>query len=143
MMKTIFLKPKELSRKRYLIDASDKILGKVAVKTANILRGKTKPYYAPHMEIGDFVIIVNADKIAVTGNKLADKMYYRHSGYPGGLKSQTLGKVMQKKPTFPLEHAIKGMLPKGSLGRKLFGNVKIYKGNKHPHEAQKPQVLEV
>jgi large subunit ribosomal protein L13 len=142
-MKTIFLKPKELSRKWYLIDASDKILGKVAVKAANILRGKTKPYYAPHMEMGDFVIIVNADKLSVTGNKIADKMYYRHSGYPGGLRTENLGKVMQKRPTFPLEHAIKGMLPKGRLGRKLFNNVKIYVGDKHPHDAQKPQVLEV
>ncbi len=142
-MKTIFLKPKELSRKWYLIDASDKILGRVAVKAANILRGKTKPYYAPHMDMGDFVIIVNADKVAVTGNKLADKMYYRHSGYPGGLKTENLGKRIQKKPTFPLEHAIKGMLPKGRLGRKLFNNVKIYVGDKHPHDAQKPQVLEV
>jgi large subunit ribosomal protein L13 len=142
-MKTIFLKPKELSRKWYLIDASDKILGKVAVKAANILRGKTKPYYTPHMEIGDFVIIVNVDKIAVTGNKLADKLYYKHSGYPGGLKSQTLAKAMAKKPEFPLEHAIKGMLPKGPLGRKLFNNVKIYVGNKHPHEAQQPQTIEI
>ncbi len=142
-MKTIFLKANELSRKWYLIDASDKILGKVAVKAANILRGKTKPCYAPHMEVGDFVIIVNADKIAVTGNKLADKLYYRHTGYPSGLKTETLGKALAKKPAFPLEHAIKGMLPKGPLGRKLFNNVKIYGGNKHPHEAQKPQTIEI
>jgi large subunit ribosomal protein L13 len=142
-MKTIFLKAKELSRKWYLIDASDKILGKVAVKAANILRGKTKPCYAPNQEVGDFLIIVNADKIAVTGNKMMDKMYYRHTGYPSGLRTQTLGKVILRKPAFPLEHAIKGMLPKGPLGRKLFGNVKIYGGNKHPHEAQSPQAIEI
>jgi large subunit ribosomal protein L13 len=142
-MKTIFLKPKELSRKWYLIDASEKILGRVATRAANILRGKTKAYYAPHQEVGDFVIIINADKVAVTGNKLTDKMYYKHSGYPSGLRTENLAKVFAKKPAFPLEHAIKGMLPKGRLGRKLFNNVKIYSGSKHPHEAQKPQAIEI
>jgi len=142
-MKTIFLKEKDICRKWFIIDAAGKTLGKVAVKVANTLRGKHKPYYTPHMEVGDKVIVINAEKIVVTGRKLTNKKYYKHSGYLGGLKVETLGKVLKRKPQFPLEHAIRGMLPKGTLGRKLFTNVKVYKGEKHPHEAQKPEILEL
>lgn len=137
-MKTIFVKPLTVTKKWYLIDAEGKNLGRLAVEAARILRGKNKPEYVPHQDMGDFVIIINADKVTVTGNKLEDKMYYHHSGFPGGLKSETLGQKLAKKPTFPLEHAIKGMLPKGKLGRQLFTNLKVYAGNAHPHMAQQP-----
>ena len=143
MMKTIFLKEKDICQKWFVIDAAGKTLGRVAVKVVTLLRGKHKPYYTPHMEVGDKVIVINADKITVTGRKLSDKKYYKHSGYLGSLKVETLNKVLKRKPQFPLEHAIKGMLPKGPLGRKLFNNVKVYKGETHPHEAQKPEILEI
>lgn len=142
-MKTIFAKPKDIEQKWFIIDAAGKRLGRIAAKVATILRGKHKPIYTPHMEVGDKVVIINADKIAVTGRKLSDKIYYRHTGFPGGVRSITLGKVLVKKPIFPLEHAIKGMLPNGRLGRKLFKNVKVYAGDVHPHEAQQPEVLEI
>jgi large subunit ribosomal protein L13 len=142
-MKTVFVKPASVERKWYLIDANDKVLGKVAATAASILRGKTKPYYTPHQEIGEYVIIVNADKIRVTGNKPARKIYYRHSGYPGGMTAESYEKIIARKPTFPLEHALKGMLPHNSLGRKLFTNAKIYAGPEHPHAAQKPVALEI
>ncbi len=142
-MKTIFLKPKDIKRQWYLIDAEGEVLGKVAVKVANLLRGKHKPYFTPNMEVGDFVIVINAEKAVVTGRKRTDKLYYRYSGYPGGLRSEPYEKIIKRKPTYPMEHAIKGMLPKGRLGRKLFGNVKIYAGPNHPHEAQKPIKIEV
>ena len=142
-MKTIFLNPEKIERKWYLIDAEGQILGKVAEKASTLVRGKHKPQFAPHQEIGDFVVIINAEKIRVTGKKQRDKLYYRHSGYPSGLTVESFEKVIVRKPTFPLEHAIKGMLPKNSLGRKLFKNVKVYAGNEHPHAAQKPQPLEI
>lgn len=142
-MKTIFVKPKEVERKWYLIDAQGKVLGKVAVKAADILRGKHKPYYTPHQEIGEYLIIVNAEKVKVTGGKEDKKIYYRYSGYPGGMTAEKLGKVLVRKPTFPLEAAIKGMLPHGSMGRKLFTNVKVYAGPNHPHAAQKPETIEI
>lgn len=142
-MKTIFLKQKEIQQKWYIIDATNKTLGKIATKIVTILRGKHKPIYTPHMEVGDRIIVINAEKIAVSGRKRTDKLYYRHSGYPGGLKVETFEKVLIRKPRFPLEHAIKGMLPKGPLGRKLFRNVKVYAGDQHPHQAQKPEVLEI
>lgn len=141
-MKTIFVKPKDVQRKWWLVDAQDQVLGRLASRIAIVLRGKNKPIFSPHMETGDFVVVVNAEKVKVTGNKREEKLYYRHSGYPGGLKTEVLGKVLAKKPTFPLEHAIKGMLPKGKMGRKIFQNVKIYAGPEHPHEAQKPETLE-
>ena len=122
-MKTIFVNQKEITRKWYVIDAEGKILGRVAVAVADILRGKHKPEFAPHQEVGDYVVVVNAAKVNVTGNKMGDKMYYRHSGYPGALKSESLEKMIQRKPVFPLENAIRGMLPKNRLGRKLFKNV--------------------
>jgi large subunit ribosomal protein L13 len=142
-MKTIFVKPQEVERKWYIVDAAGKRLGRVAAKVASILRGKHKPIYTPHQEVGDFVIIINADKVVVTGNKRKDKLYYHHSGQPGGLRVESFEKVIQKKPTYPLEVAIKGMLPKNRLGRKLFKNVKIYAGEAHPHGAQKPEPLQI
>lgn len=142
-MDTIFVKPDEIDRKWYVIDASGKRLGRVAVKAANLLRGKHKPEYAPHQEMGDFVIIINAEKVDVSGNKRSNKMYYRHSGYPGGLTTESFSDMIQRKPTYPMEHAIKGMLPHNRLGRKLFTNLKVYAGAEHPHAAQKPEELEI
>lgn len=140
-MKTIFVKQKDVEKKWYIIDAAGKRLGRLAVKVATILRGKHKPIFSPHMDTGDYVIIINAEKVQLTGRKKTDKVYYRHSGYPGGLKSESFSKIIQRKPTFPMEHAIKGMLPKGPLGRKLYQHVKIYSGENHPHKAQKPEEL--
>lgn len=142
-MKTIFVKPATVERNWHLIDADGKVLGKVAAKTAHLLRGKHKPLFTPHQEVGDYVVIINADKVLLTGGKAKAKTYYRHSGYPGGLRAETFEKVIKRKPFFPLEHAIKGMLPKGRLGRKLFGNVKVYAGPRHPHGAQQPDPMEV
>ncbi len=142
-MKTIFVKPQSIEKKWYLIDAEGKNLGRVAVAAARILRGKNKVEYVPHQDMGDYVIIINAAKASVTGNKMEDKIYYRHSMYPGGLKAESLEKMLQRKPTYPMEHAIKGMLPHGRLGRKLFTNVKIYAGAEHPHMAQKPIAVEI
>ncbi|MCK4542493.1 MAG: 50S ribosomal protein L13 [Spirochaetales bacterium] len=141
-MKTIFVKPKEVARKWYLIDADGKKLGRVAVQAVTLLRGKNKPEYTPHQEVGDYVIIVNAGKVAVSGGKEQKKIYYHHTGYPGGIKSENFQSMISRKPTFPLESAIRGMLPKGPLGRKLFKNVKVYAGERHPHGAQKPEVIE-
>ncbi|MBN2531440.1 MAG: 50S ribosomal protein L13 [Spirochaetales bacterium] len=140
-MKTIFVKQKDVEKKWYIVDAAGKRLGRIAVRVATILRGKHKPIFSPHMDTGDYVIIINADKVQLTGRKKLDKIYYRHSGYPSGLKSENFTKVIQRKPTFPLEHAIKGMLPKGPLGRKIYQHVKIYCGENHPHMAQKPEEL--
>lgn len=137
-MKTLYVKPADVERKWYLIDAGGKRLGKVAVEAATLLRGKHKALYTPHQEVGDFVVIINAEKADLSGTKAQTKMYYRHSGYPGGITAETYNQVLSKKPTAPLEKAIKGMLPKGPLGRKLFRNVKIYAGDRHPHAAQKP-----
>ncbi|RKX90384.1 MAG: 50S ribosomal protein L13 [Spirochaetes bacterium] len=142
-MDTIFVKPRDITRKWYIIDASGKRLGRVAVKAANLLRGKHKPEYAPHQEVGDYVIIINADKVEVTGNKRDRKMYYRHSGYPGGLTAERFSDMIQRKPTYPMEHAVKGMLPHNRLGRKLFTNLKVYAGENHPHAAQKPEAVEI
>jgi large subunit ribosomal protein L13 len=142
-MKTIFVKPREVVRKWYLIDAEGKVLGKVAAKAAELVRGKHKPEYTPHQEVGDYVIIINATKAVLTGRKTRQKEYYRHSGYPGSLKSESYEKVIKRKPTFPVEHALRGMLPKGRLGRKLFNNVKVYADERHPHAAQQPEVIEL
>jgi len=142
-MKTIFVKPAEVERKWYVIDAENKILGKVAVKAAYLLRGKHKALYTPHQEVGDYVIIINADKALLTGRKKTDKMYYRHSGYLGGLKSDTYEKLVARKPTAPMEKAVKGMLPSGPLGNKLYTNVKVYAGSNHPHAAQMPVAIEL
>ena len=142
-MKTIYVKSKETDRKWYVIDAEGQRLGRVAVEAANLLRGKYKPEFAPHQELGDYVIIVNADKVTVTGRKATQKLYYRHSGYPGAIKSESFQKVLQRKPQFPLEHAVRGMLPKNRLGRKLFTNLKVYAGADHPHAAQQPEAYSI
>ncbi len=142
-MKTVFAKPASVERKWYIIDAEGKVLGRVAAKVAAIVRGKNKAIFVPHQEIGDFVVVINADKIAVTGRKAQDKMYHNHTGYVGGLKSKTFEQLIQRHPTMPLELAIKGMLPKGPLGRKLAKNAKIYAGADHPHLSQKPESIEV
>ena len=142
-MKTEFVNPALTERKWFVIDAEGKILGRVAARAASIVRGKTKPTFSPHLEMGDYVVIINADKIAISGRKAQQKMYYRHSGYPGGLKSHNYEKVIARHPTQPLEDAIKGMLPKGPLGRKLAKNAKIYAGTAHPHAAQNPTAIEL
>lgn len=140
-MKTILAKEKDIKPVWYLVDASGKTLGRLAAKIINIIRGKNKPLYTPHLNMGDKVIVINADKIRVTGRKATDKIYYHHTGYPGGIKQEPYFKVAKRKPCFPLETAIKGMLPSGPLGTKCFQNVKIYAGAEHPHKAQNPQVL--
>ena len=141
-MKTVFAKPASVERKWYVIDAEGKVLGRVAAKIAAIVRGKNKAIFVPHQEIGDFVVVINADKIVVTGRKAQQKMYYRHTGYIGGLKANNYKAVMERHPTMPLEAAVKGMLPKGPLGRKLAKNVKIYAGSSHPHSSQNPINIE-
>ncbi len=142
-MNTIFPKQNQITRKWYLVDAQGVVLGRLAAQVAPILRGKHKSVFAPHMDVGDGVVIVNADKVVVSGRKRTDKTYYRHSGYPGGLKSIRYDKAISKKPTFPVERAIRGMLPKGALGNRLFRRVKVYSGSQHPHAAQKPEKLEL
>jgi large subunit ribosomal protein L13 len=140
-MDTIFVKPAALARRWFVIDAEGKALGRVAAKAAAIVRGKEKACFAPHQEMGDFVVIVNAAKAALTGRKKAQKLYYRHTGYVGGLKTVNFEKLSERHPEQPMELAVKGMLPKGPLGRKLFKNVKVYAGAEHPHAAQNPQVI--
>lgn len=142
-MKTSYAKKEDVARDWYLVDAQDKILGRLASEIATRLRGKHKPLYAPFMDAGDFVIVVNAEKISLTGKKLTDKVYYHHSGYPGGLKAVTAGKLLQEKPEELLRTAVKGMLPKNTLGRAMLKKLKIYRGGDHPHEAQCPRVLDL
>ena len=142
-VKTYYAKPHEVEQEWLLIDAEDQILGRVAAKAAHILRGKHKPTYTPHVDTGDYVVIINADKIRVTGNKGEAKRYYRHSGYPGGLKSESLNEVLAKHPERVLEHAIKGMLPHNTLGRAMGKKLKIYAGPEHPHQAQNPRKIEM
>ncbi len=142
-MKTFIAKKEGVSRDWYLIDARDKVLGRVAVEIARRLRGKHKPEFTPHTDTGDFVVVINAEKIALTGKKLDDKVYYHHSGYPGGIKSITAGKLLKKKPGDVLRIAVKGMLPKNSLGRMMLKKLKIYAGTDHPHEAQTPRSLDI
>jgi large subunit ribosomal protein L13 len=125
------------------VNAEDKILGRLASEIAKVLRGKHKPIYTPHLDCGDYVIVVNAEKVRVTGRKLDQKMYHRHSGYPGGLKSISLRNQLQKRPERVLEAAVRGMLPKNRLGRKMFKKLKVYAGDAHPHQAQQPKVLEL
>ncbi len=139
MRKTYSAKPKEIQHKWHLVDAEGQILGRLASEVAILLRGKHKPTFTPHMDTGDFVVVVNAEKIQVTGKKVQDKLYRRHSGYPGGLKTETLTAVAAKHPERIIEHAVRGMLPKGNLGRVLLGKLKVVCGPKHPHEAQQPE----
>ncbi len=141
-MKTYSAKPGEVTREWYLVDADGKTLGRLATQIADTLRGKRKPQYTPHVDTGDFVIVINAEKIAVTGNKLDQKRYYRHSGYPGGLRSRTLREQLDRRPTEVLRVAVKGMLPKNRLARQQITKLKIYAGPEHPHEAQNPRPLE-
>ena len=142
-MSTYTPKPGDVTRAWYVIDATDVVLGRLAVQAANILRGKHKPQFAPNADTGDFVIIINADKIRVTGTKASSKEYYRHSGYPGGLKCETFAEAMQKHPERVIEHAVKGMLPKNTLGRAMGKKLKVYTGSEHPHAAQKPRKIEL
>jgi large subunit ribosomal protein L13 len=140
-MKTYTAKKGEIAREWYVVDAEGQTLGRLATRIADTLRGKGKPQYTPHVDSGDFVIVVNADKIRVTGNKLDQKRYYRHSGYPGGLRSRTLREQLDRRPTEVLRSAVKGMLPKNRLARQQINKLKIYAGPEHPHEAQAPRPL--
>jgi len=140
-MKTYQPKAGEVNRRWLLVDAQGQTLGRLASRVAMLLRGKGKPVFAPHLDVGDFVVVINADKVAVTGRKLLQKVYYHHSQYPGGLKSATLEKLLREKPEAVLEKAVRGMLPKTKLGDALFGKLKVYAGAKHPHVAQQPTPL--
>ncbi|MBX5474241.1 MAG: 50S ribosomal protein L13 [Thermoleophilia bacterium] len=142
-MKTYNAKPGEVAREWYLVDADGQTLGRLATRIADTLRGKRKPQYTPHVDTGDFVVVVNADKIAVTGRKLDQKRYYRHSGYPGGLRSRTLREQLERRPTEVLRAAVKGMLPKNRLARRQLTKLKIYAGPEHPHTAQNPRPLDL
>ncbi len=137
-MKTIFFKEDETPREWLLVDAANRPLGRVAAEVASLVRGKHKAHFVRNQEMGDFVVVINADKVVMTGTKEKDKMYYHHTGFPGGIRSINFAKLQAKKPGYPLKLAVKGMLPKGSLGRKLLKNVKIYAGDTHPHAAQNP-----
>ena len=142
-MRTYTPKPTDVQRQWYVIDATDVVLGRLASQVATLLRGKHKPIYAPHMDTGDFVIVVNADKISLSGKKLEQKRAYRHSGFPGGLRAVAYGDLLKKHPTRAVEKAIKGMLPKNTLGRQMFSKVKVYAGPDHPHQAQQPVPFEI
>jgi len=142
-VRTYSPKPADVQRQWYVIDATDVVLGRLASHVATLLRGKHKPIYAPHVDTGDFVIVINADKVALSGNKLEQKKAYRHSGYPGGLRSVTYGELMEKRPEKAVEKAVKGMLPKNSLGRKMAKKLKVYAGPEHPHKAQQPVPFQI
>lgn len=142
-MKTYSAKPLEVERKWYIIDAEGKTLGRLATVCANLLRGKTKPEFTPNIDTGDFVIVINADKVKVSGNKETDKIYLHHTGYPGGLKTASFKEMMEKDPTRVIEKAVKGMLPHNTLGAQQFTKLKVYVGSEHPHDAQKPVVYEM
>jgi large subunit ribosomal protein L13 len=140
-MKTFSAKPHEVKRDWYVIDASDKVLGRLAVEIARRLRGKHKPEFTPHVDTGDYIVVINAEKVRVTGRKAEQKMYYRHSQYAGGLKTTSFTKLQQKFPTRVIEKAVKGMLPKGPLGSAMYRKLKVYAGTQHPHAAQQPLAL--
>lgn len=142
-MKTYSAKPAEVERDWWIVDAEGLTLGRLATQVASILRGKHKPIYTPNIDTGDFVIVINAEKVAVTGAKLDQKMYYRHSGYPGGLKERTLREQLQRAPERVIEAAVRGMLPKNKLGRAMFRKLKVYAGPSHPHQAQQPKPLTI
>jgi len=141
-MSTQIVKKADIDQKWHIVDLKGKVLGRAASEIAKVLRGKNKPCFANHMDAGDFVIVVNAEKVRLTGNKLIGKMYYRHSGYPGGLTTTAAGKMLEQKPQELIRTAVKGMLPKNKLGRQMFTKLKVYTGGDHPHAAQKPSVLE-
>ena len=140
-MKTVSTKPADVTRDWYVVDAEGKTLGRMATEIARRLRGKHKPEYTPHVDTGDYIIVVNAEKVRVTSNKAKDKMYYRHTGYPGGLRSMSFEKMVDHAPERTVEFAVKGMLPKGPLGRAMYAKLKVYAGTEHPHQAQQPQAL--
>ena len=142
-MKTFTATPSTITRDWYVVDAEGKTLGRIATEIARRLRGKHKPEYTPHMDTGDYIIVINAEKVTVTGNKTQDKMYYAHTGFPGGLKSINFEKLQAKKPEMIIEKAVKGMLPKGPLGREMYRKLKVYAGSEHAHAAQQPQVLDI
>jgi large subunit ribosomal protein L13 len=136
-------KKEDVQQSWYLVDAENKVLGRLASELANILRGKKKPEFTPHVDTGDYVVVINAEKVSLTGNKLKDKVYYRHSGYPGGIKSMTAEDLQAKRPEDLIRLAVKGMLPKNRLGRKVFKKLKVYAGAEHPHQAQQPKLIEI
>ncbi|HHP51562.1 MAG TPA: 50S ribosomal protein L13 [Moorella mulderi] len=142
-MRTFVAKPQEVERKWYVIDAQGKPLGRVAAEAARLLKGKHKPIYTPHVDCGDYVIIINAEKVHLTGKKKEQKFYIRHSGYPGGLKVMSYAQLLARFPERAVEKAVRGMLPKNRLGRRMFKKLKVYRGNSHPHQAQQPQVWEI
>ena len=142
-MKSYIAKPAEVVRKWYVVDAEGKTLGRLASEVAMVLRGKNKPIYTPHVDCGDYVIVINAEKVAVTGKKRQEKIYKHHTGYPGGLREITFDKLQAKKPEEIIRHAVKGMLPDGKLGRQMFKKLHVYAGPEHPHAAQKPEVMEI
>ena len=142
-MKTYSAKPESVKRDWYVVDASGKTLGRLATEVASRLRGKHKPEFTPHVDTGDYIVVINAEKVAVTGKKASDKMYYRHTGYPGGLKAANFATLQAEKPEMIIEKAIKGMLPRNPLGRAMFRKLKVYAGTEHPHTAQLPQQLEI
>ena len=142
-MKTYVATPATRQRDWWIVDAEGKTLGRLATQIANVLRGKRKPEYTPHCDTGDFVVVVNAEKIAVTGNKRESKLYYRHSGYPGGIRSRTLGELLERRPEEVIRRAVKGMLPRNRLARQQLVKLKVYAGPEHPHAAQQPKTMEV
>lgn len=142
-MRTFSPKPSDVQRQWHVIDATDVVLGRLASQVATLLRGKHKPTFAPHVDTGDFVVIINAEKVALTGNKLTQKRAYRHSGHPGGLKSMTYGELLARKPERLVEKAVRGMLPKNRLGRQMIHKLKVYAGPEHPHAAQRPEPYQI
>ena len=142
-MKTYAVKASDIERQWWVVDASDQTLGRLATRIATLLEGKHKPIYSPHIDTGDHVVVVNAGKVRVTGNKLVQKRYYRHSGYPGGLKEESLQALLGRKPELVIERAVKGMLPQNRLGRAMIKKLKVYSGSEHPHQAQQPQAAEL
>lgn len=140
-MSTEVAKEQDIERAWYVVDLEDKVLGRAATEIARILRGKHKAIYTPSVDTGDYVVVVNADKVRLTGNKMDAKMYHRHTGYPGGIRSISAGELLQKKPEMLIQSAVKGMLPKNTLGRKMFSKLKVYAGSEHPHSAQQPKEL--
>ncbi|MEH6450163.1 MAG: 50S ribosomal protein L13 [Oleispira sp.] len=142
-MKTYSAKPESVQREWFIVDAAEKTLGRLATEIALRLKGKHKPEYTPHVDTGDYIVVINAEKVRVTGKKTTDKMYYRHTGYPGGLRSISFDKLIDHKPEMVIEQAVKGMLPKNPLGRDMYRKLKVYAGTEHPHAAQQPQTLEI
>ncbi|RMG73045.1 MAG: 50S ribosomal protein L13 [Nitrospirae bacterium] len=140
---TKFAKKGEVERKWYVVDASGKVLGRMASQIASYLRGKHKPQFTPNVDTGDFIVVINAEKVKLTGKKMEQKVYYHHTGYPGGLKAETARKRLQRKPEQVVMDAVKGMLPKNRLGRKMLKKLKVYRGSEHPHQAQKPEILNI